>query len=200
MFQPLIAAALIAGQAAQAAQPAGAPSTCVTREEARDMAIAFLPLLVTAVAQRCRPHLAATSFLAGRSDAWIEQLRREAAPRRASALRGLAKATAMEAPAGMGGEAAFDFIGAIATAGVVGSITPEACPDIDAIAEAAAPLPPENVGRIVASTLSLATSGQPVQTPQAAEAEGGAEGDEAEAEAEAGEGERRRPSPMICPS
>lgn len=196
MLQPLIAAALIAGQAAQAAQPTQ-PATCVSREEARDMAIAFLPLLVTAVAQRCRPHLAATAFLAGRSEPWVERLRREAEPRRASALRGLARATAMQAPEGMGGEAAFDFIAALATAGVVGSIKPESCGDIDAIAEAASPLPPENVGRLVASTLSLATSGEPEATGGEAQAD---EAESGEAEAEAGAGGRRRSGPMICPS
>ncbi len=198
MFQPLIAAALIAGQAAQAAQPAAPATTCVTREEARDMAVAFLPLLVTAVAQRCRPHLGATAFLTGRAGPWIERLRSEAQPRRASALRGLAKATAMQAPAGVGGEAAFDFIAAIATAGVVESIRPESCGDIDAIAEAASPLPPENVGRLVASTVSLATSGAPVETADAEEPDGS--GEDADGDAAAGEVERRRPSPVICPS
>jgi hypothetical protein len=198
MFQPLIAAALIAGQAAQAAQPAPAASTCVTREEARDMTVAFLPLLVTAVAQRCRPHLGATAFLTGRADPWIERLRREAQPRRGSALRGLAKATAVQAPPGVGGESAFDFIAAIATAGVVESIRPESCGDIDAIAEAASPLPPENVGRLVASTLSLATSGAPAEAADEAEPDGA--GEEEDAEATAGQGERRRAGPVICPS
>ena len=179
MLQPLIAAALVLSQAAPAPRP------CVTRQEAGDMAIAFLPVLVSAVAQRCRAHLPATSFLSSRSADWVERLRRDAEPRRESALRGLSKVTEAPAPAGVGGGAAFDFVAGLVTAGLVSDVRPAACADIDSLAEAASPLPSENVAQIVASTLSLATSGE------------GAEEDDP---SETPDGGRRRPAPMICPS
>jgi hypothetical protein len=185
MLQPLIAAALIAGQTASG------PTPCVTRQEAGDMTIAFLPLLVGAVTQRCRAHLGPTAFLATRSEAWVAQLRRDAEPRRQSAMRGLTKVMGAPAPAGVGGEAAFDLIAAIATAGMLEDVTPAACADIDRLAESLAPLPSENIATIVSSTLSLAGSGELDNGENRAEA--GSEGE--------GEGERpRRRGPMICPS
>ncbi|HEX8641948.1 MAG TPA: hypothetical protein VF704_12450 [Allosphingosinicella sp.] len=183
MIQPLLAAALVAAQGAQAAQ---APRPCVTRQEAGDMAIAFMPVLVGAVAQRCRPYLPATAFLADRSAQWVERLRRDAEPRRESALRGLSKVTAMPAPPGVGGAVAFDFLAGLVTAGFISDVTPASCADIDTLAEAVSPLPSENVARIVASTLSLAGSGEDrgAEPPAAARPPA----------------PPRRSGPMVCPS
>ena len=189
MLQPLVAAALLFGQASTA------PPNCITRQEAADMTVAFLPHLVDAVSRRCRPHLQPTAFLAGRGDAWLEQLRREAAPRRESALRAFAKLGRGPMPAppeGASAEVTFEFMATMATGAIMMAIQPESCADIDILTESLRPLPPENVGRIVAATLSLAKVGQDQDD------------DDDDEDDEAGGGGREReverPRPTLCPA
>lgn len=179
MIQPLIAAALLLAQAAPVERP------CITHEEAGDMAVALLPFLVDAAAQRCRPHLAADSFLVTGAAEWSARLRHDGAPRRASALRGIGKMGGATPPAGAGGEAAFDFLAQLATGSLTTGIRPENCSQLDAIAESLAPLPTENLARLVSAGLSLAmTANQDDDQAEAAdEQEEGADGTNQEAAA-----------------
>ena len=198
MLQPLVAAALLFGQAS------AAPTNCITRQEAADMTVAFLPHLVDAVSRRCRPHLQPTSFLVGRGDDWIAQLRREAAPRRESALRALAKMGSgggMPAPPeGASAEATFEFMAGMATGAIMLAIQPQSCADIDILAESLRPLPSENVGRIVATTLSLAKVGQE-RDDDDDDDDGDEDSDEESNEpAEDREGPAERRGPTICPA
>ncbi len=201
MLQPLVAAALLFGQAT------AAPPDCITRQEASDMTVAFLPHLVDAVSRRCRPHLQPTSFLAGRGDEWIAQLRREAAPRRESALRALAKmggGGGMPAPPeGASAEATFEFMAGMATGAIMLAIQPQSCADIDILAESLRPLPPENVGRIVATTLSLAKVGQERGDDDDDDDDDDEDEDadeERDEDTEDREGPAERSGPTICPA
>lgn len=187
MLQPLVAAALLFAQATPA------PPNCITRQEAADMTIAFLPHLVDALSRRCRPHLQPNAFLASRAGAWVEQLRREAAPRRESALRAFAKFGGGDMPAppeGAGADATFEFMAGFATSAIMQAIQPESCPDIDILTESLRPLPPENVGRSVAAILSLAKVGQDDEDED--EQDGG--------ESQPDEGGAGRSDPTICPA
>ena len=187
MLQPLVAAALLFGQAG------ASPPDCITRQEATDMTVAFLPHLVDAVSRRCRSHLQSDAFLVSRSEEWIEQLRREAAPRRESALRGFAKFGGGDMPAppeGAGAEVTFEFMASMATGAIIQAIAPESCDDMDILTESLRPLPPENVGRIVAATLSLAQMRQD-------------QDDEESTAGEAASGDRDPAAPVrpaICPT
>ena len=153
MIHPVLAAALLLAQAAPAMPAAPA---CITHEEAGDMAVSLLPFLVEAAAQRCRPHLASGAFLLTGAADWSARLRREAAPRRASALRGMSKFGGVAAPGGAGGEAAFDFLAAMVTAGLTSNLRPENCGQLAAIAQSLQPLPTDNIARLVGASLALA--------------------------------------------
>src|SRR5688572_30344322 len=158
MIHPMLAAALLLAQAAPAVPAA---PNCITHEEAGDIAVSLLPFLVDAAAQRCRPHLAPGAFLLTGAGDWSARLRREATPRRASALRGMSKFAGAAAPAGAGGEAAFDFVAQMITAGLTGNLRPENCGQLDTIAQSLQPLPTENIARLVGATLAFAMTANP---------------------------------------
>jgi hypothetical protein len=154
MIQPVLAAALLLTQAA-----APAERSCITPEEAGDVAVSLLPFLIDAAAERCRPHLAPTAFLAGSGARdWSERLRRESAPRRAAALRGISKVGGATPPAGAEGEAAFGFVAQLLTGGLVQSITPENCGQVDTIVQALSPLPTDNIARLIGAGAALAAN------------------------------------------
>ncbi|HEV2866892.1 MAG TPA: hypothetical protein VGX37_10270 [Allosphingosinicella sp.] len=158
MIQPLLAAALLAAQAAQAA-PAEPP--CITRQEAGDMAVTLLPHLIDAMAQRCGEHLGAQAFLRTGAAGLAARLRQDAVPRRQSAMRGIGKIGGAAFPTAAGSEAGVDFLAAILTAAAASNVTPASCPDIDAIVQSLAPLPADNIARLVGSTFALAMNAEP---------------------------------------
>ncbi len=158
MIHPALAAALLLAQAVPAAPAA---PTCITHEEAGDMAVSLLPFLIDAAAQRCRPHLASGAYLLTGAGDWSARLRREATPRRASALRGMSKFAGAVAPAGAGGEAAFDVVAQLITAGRTGNLRPENCGQLDTIAQSLQPLPTDNIARLVGASLALAMTANP---------------------------------------
>lgn len=156
MIQPLLAAALLL---TQAAAPAERP--CITPQEAGDVAVSLLPFLIDAAAQRCGPHLGQQAFLRGTAaHDWSERLRRDSAPRRAAALSGISKVGGATPPEGANGDAAFDFVAQLLTAGLAQSITPDNCTQIDTIAQALSPLPTDNIARLIGAGAALAANAQ----------------------------------------
>ena len=153
MIQHFVAAILLLAQAAPAERP------CITHEEAGDMAVSLLPYLLEAAAQRCRPHLGANAYLLTGAAGWSARLRRDSAPRRASALRGISKmGGGITPPSGAEGDAAFDFVAQLVTGGVTGSLRPEQCGQIDVIAQSLSPLPTENIARLVGAATAIAVT------------------------------------------
>ena len=152
MIHHLAVAALLLAQAAPAERP------CITHEEAGDMAVALLPFLIDAAAQRCRPHLAANAYLLNGAAEWSARLRRDSVPRRAAALRGIAKMGGVTPPAGAGNEATFDFIAQLATGSLTNDLQPENCGQIDTIAQSLSPLPSDNIARLVGAAAAFAMS------------------------------------------
>ena len=180
MIQHLAVVALLAAQAAPVER------ACITHQEAADMAVTLLPFLLDSAAQRCRPHLAPTSFLNSGASTWSARLREESAPRRESALRGIAKLGGTPAPSGEGGEAAFLFVVRMMTAGMTGGIRPEDCPRIDVMAESLQPLPTDNIARLIVAGLGLGMSRRETETPEPA--------------AEQSDGAQEAAGPPICRS
>ena len=173
MIHHLVAAALLAAQAAPVERP------CITHQEAADMAVTLLPFLLDSAAQRCRPHIAPTAFLNSGASAWSARLREEGASRRESALRGIAKLGGTPPPSGEGGEAAFLFVAQMMTVGMTGGIRPDDCPRIDVIAESLQPLPTENIARLIVAGLGLGMSRRQPD-PETPETSAGEQADEAQ--------------------
>ena len=196
MINHAIAAALLLSQAST---PTGRP--CVTPQEAGDMAVVMLPYLVDAAAAHCRPHVAGDAFLATGASAWSERLRRDGAPRRASALAGIGKIGGAHVPQGEGGEAAFQFFAQMMSLAMSSSIRPESCGQVDAIARSLEPLPTENIATLVGATLAFAMANATREVDDAdaaADADADADGDPEDADVEAPEGNRG--GPPICPA
>ena len=185
MIQPLLAAALLLAQAV-----APVERDCITPEEAGDVAVSLLPFLIDAAAQRCQPHIESGAFLVGAAARdWSERLRRESAPRRAAALRGISKVGGTAPPAGAEGEAAFGFVAQLLTGGLVQGITPENCAQIDTIAQSLSPLPTDNIARLIGAGAALAANAR-AQAEQASDSD-----DDSDDSNEAGAA-----GPPICPS
>jgi hypothetical protein len=150
MIHHLAVAAVLAAQAAPAERP------CITHQEAADMAVALLPFLVAAAAQRCRGELAPDAFLNSGAAAWSARLRQDGAPRRDSALRGLAKLGGAAPPPGVDGDVAFQFVAQMMAASMTSNIQPENCAQADTIARSLEPLPTANVASLIVAGLDLA--------------------------------------------
>ena len=155
MIHPLLVSALLLTQAAPAAKP------CITPQEAGDMAVAMLPSLVDAAAQRCRPHLAANAFLLTGASTWTARLRQDAGPRRESALRGISLISgSSQPPSGADSEATFEFVAGLLSGVLMRDLDPASCDDVDAIARSLEPLPSDNIAHLVGATLSLAMAAE----------------------------------------
>ena len=155
MINALLVSALLLTQAAPAEKP------CITPQEAGDMAVALLPSLVDAAAQRCRPHLAASAFLLTGASAWTARLRQDAGPRRESALRGISLISGnRQAPAGVESEATFEFVAGLLSGVLMRDIEPASCGDLDAIARSLEPLPSDNIAQLVGAALRLASAAE----------------------------------------
>ena len=156
------------------AQAAPAEPPCITNEEAGDMAVALLPFLLDAATAKCRPHLAAGAFLLTGAADWGARLRREGAPRRASALRGIGKMGAVAPPPGAASDATFEFVAQLTSAGLTNGIRPENCPQLDTLARSLSPLPTANIASIVGAGVALAMTANQ-EEPGAANAQAEAE-------------------------
>jgi len=151
-------AALLAAQAAPAERP------CITHQEAADMAVAMLPYLVDAAALRCRAELAPDAFLNTGAAAWSARLRQDGAPRRDSAIRGLAKLGGAAPPPGVDGDVAFQFVAQMMAASMTSNIRPANCAQADTIARSLEPLPTANVASLIVAGLDLAMTAREADT------------------------------------
>lgn len=198
-------AALAALLMAQAAPPAAEPA-CITPQQAGDLAVSMLPYVVDAAARHCRPHLAADAFLATGGQTWLERLRRDAAPRRASALSGIQMVGGSAPPPGVEPAAAFDLFAQMISLGLTAGIRPESCTQVDTIARSLEPLPSENIANLVAAALTMASAYANVEDDDRDE---DSDPDEDSAETAPGEGDvtdaedeaaPARRGPPICPA
>ena len=66
----------------------------------------------------------------------------------------------MDAPEEAGGDAVFEFMARMVAGGMVGSIRPETCGDVDTLIASLEPLPAENIADLTGAILSLARVGE----------------------------------------
>ena len=159
------------------------------------MAVAMLPFLIDAAAQRCRSQLGPDAFLNAGAAEWSARLRQDGTPRRESALRGLAKLGGTAPPVGGGSDATFLFVAQMMTVGLTAQIRPENCSQVDTIARAIAPLPTDNLAQLIVAGLDLGMSARS-DDDDPDEADQDEDDDDASA-SEAGAGETPS-SPPIC--
>ena len=139
-------------------QPVSAsPPPCVTQAELADMALYYLPPLHRTVADKCRPTLPADAYLLTGATTYVERVSAERDARWPGARRAFMKIVGTrELPKEVTDEALRSLSDVMLTAGLAADIKTEHCATIDEFAELLAPLPAENLAKLVALTAALA--------------------------------------------
>jgi hypothetical protein len=146
MIKPAIAAALLLGP--QVAVSAQAAKPCVTRAEAADMTLFFLPTLVDRMAEKCRASLPRTSFLAGSGKAFGERVKREGGDRWPSVKSALLKIAGDQIPPALSDGTLRRMSEEIIGAELAKDLKIKDCAAIDEAFALLAPLPADNLGRL----------------------------------------------------
>ncbi len=150
-MKPIAAAALLM---TPAASPAAMP--CVTQAEAADLVVVLLPTVLRAATGKCRSALPADAFLTNGGAAYLERLEGLREESWAGARRAMDKISDKPFPEGASAQtivsAAEDLIRSRM------KIKSRSCADVDRVVSLLAPLPPENVGALLALAGSFATN------------------------------------------
>jgi hypothetical protein len=155
------AAAMIAAQAAPAAQ-----GPCLARADAANLMVVVAPAFIEGAASRCATMLPEGAFLRGQSGALAERIRADGRDRHQSVLDAFSRMSGRPLPAGARPEALTGSIGQMLTASVTPRMDAAACAGVSGALEAMAPLPTDNIGRLLASMLPLLASGMEGRTPR----------------------------------
>lgn len=194
MIHALTAAALLLGQAA------AAEGSCVTREQVGDIAIVLVPELVGAVAEKCRPHVAETAFLATGADDYLARLQAAADSRRQSAIRTFGRASGVAEAEKEAGEMGLGMFMGMLRGGVAAGVKPEACADLDRMLAALAPLPPENLGILAGSAFALVEQSKRNRDDEPVPEEEDAAAEAADPDGGEEEDEPATPPLRLCPA
>lgn len=149
MIKSLFIAALLAAPATETAPP------CVTKRQVADAAIVLAPYVVEAVIDKCRPHLAADTFLAAKGNALHTRLKSEGAGREASAGAAVLAIMGPELPPVKDTASLVAVMGSMASGLMAKDLPVAHCAELSGIMEALAPLPAENFGMIAASMAGI---------------------------------------------
>jgi hypothetical protein len=152
----LLAAALLAAPQTVTVRAPAAPPPCFTRAEVTDLTLFLMPALLNGAAEQCRPNLPANAYLLNGGRALSQRLMADTShgPGAVAAIRkfagdSLPPALTPETLRSM----AVDMLGKQ----LLTSVKPTDCGALNEAAELLAPLPPENVGGLVAVALTFAT-------------------------------------------
>jgi hypothetical protein len=160
-----IAALAIAGTSAGAAVPPP-PPPCLTRAQVSDVTLFALPSILDAVAAKCRPSLPATAYLLNGGHALSERLAASSAQHWQGAVGALQSFGGdKKIPEGISADTARALIRDVLTSEMLKATKPADCAKINEAAELLAPLPPENLGRLIGVVLSLAADGKKGSPP-----------------------------------
>jgi hypothetical protein len=136
------------------AAPGTAP-TCVTKRQIADAAMVLAPYVVEAVTDKCRPHLAADTFLVAKGDALHARLKAEGVGREASAGAAVMAIMGPEVPPVKDTASLVAVMGSMASGLMAKDLPVAHCAELSGIMEALAPLPAENFGMIAASMAGI---------------------------------------------
>jgi hypothetical protein len=151
MIANMTAAALLLVQAVPAQ-----PQSCVAARDVGDMAVVVAPHLIEALAARCGQYAGSAPFVgsdAGRQLA--SRFRAEAGTASAGAIRAIQGLAGANFPANVPDRLVLAFVGPV-VADEIGALSAERCRAADRMIAALAPLPPANVGELVATLITLA--------------------------------------------
>ncbi|HEY5722780.1 MAG TPA: hypothetical protein VIT45_10710 [Allosphingosinicella sp.] len=145
--------------AALAAQPAPVPPPqCVPQADVADMALYYLPAIYRTVAEKCRAALPADAYLVTGASAYFDRIAAQRDSRWPGARRAFVKIIGTsELPKEVTDESLRSLSDAMLAAKLSADLKTEHCSTIDEYAELLAPLPPENMAKVVALTGALAT-------------------------------------------
>lgn len=148
----MMGAALLSGQPAQAPP---APRPCVTHQQLADMTVIAAPYLIEGIGRRCQQHLEPGSFIRAEGPALVQRFRTEAPQRMPSAMTGFSRFGGMDLPPEVTPEVMTALIRAGVEQQLLANVTSQTCRNANELVRALAPLPPENVGRMISSLLAL---------------------------------------------
>lgn len=136
------------------------PPACLTRAQVSDVTLFALPSVLDALAAKCRPSLAANAYLLNGGHALSERLSASSAQHWQGALSAMQVFGDKKMPDGISADTARALVRDMMTSEMLKKVSPADCAKINEAAELLAPLPPENLGRLVAVFLSLAADGK----------------------------------------
>jgi hypothetical protein len=155
MLKLLLGAALVAGQA----QAAPNPARCITRDEVGNLTLVGASIAVEMVRGACRPYLPATAFLATPAGAAFSgRLREEAERRLDSAIDGVARLSSTQPDVPRAALRTFvrGMMAEGAGAELVRQVDASLCSDANEIMEIASTLSPDQMARFVGAFASIA--------------------------------------------
>jgi hypothetical protein len=147
-------AALAMAVAASAA--AAAPPACVTRAQINDFTLFALPGVIDAVADKCRAARPANAYLLNGGRDLSRRLAEGSGARWQGALAVFRTFGDRKMPEGLSAETMRGVIRDVMAAEALKKVTPFECAKANEAAELLAPLPPENLGRLMALIFELA--------------------------------------------
>lgn len=152
----IAALALMGAQAADAATP----PACITRAQVTEATLFILPTLLDAVADKCRPSLPAGAYLLNGGRALSQRLGASSPEHWAGARAALESFGKDKMPGGLSAETTRGLIRDMLAGDALKKVTAADCGRIDEVAEALSPLPPQNLGRLVALLIQLGSEGK----------------------------------------
>jgi hypothetical protein len=148
----LTAAALIVAQAGQAG-----PRSCITKDQAADLALIALPDAVNTISQQCATYLPPTAFLRSGGAGYVERLRAAAEPRRASAMAAFGGLVGNRLPQGVSPEAAMSAMSSgMLAQGLSGRMNAATCAEVNRFVEAFSALPPASLATMLSAGIGIA--------------------------------------------
>jgi len=157
----IIAALAMAGFATGAlAAPPPPPQPCLTPAQVSDVVLFVLPSALDAVAAKCRASLPANAYLLTGGHALSERLSAESGRHWEGAVAALKSFGDKKMPEGISADTARALVRDVMAAELLKKVTTADCGRIDQGAELLAPLPPENLGRLIALVLEAAGDGK----------------------------------------
>lgn len=158
------------------ALPSGAiaqnSAKCLSPAEAQSLITVALPDIIGSIVDKCRPALPAGSFVARSGADLLAKYKAGATTAWPSAKKALLKMVDVDAAMmnSLPDEALKGFFSAGVTQGVTRDVKAESCGDVDRVAAALAPLPPENTASLVTMFIEMdarrkAAPGTPAKSP-----------------------------------
>lgn len=150
----LLAAALLAAPPAPPVKPAG-PPPCLTRAEVTDLTLFLLPAVLDGAAEQCRASLPAGAYLLAGGRSLSQRLMADPShgPGAVAAIR---KIAGDGLPPELSPDTLRGFARDMLGKAMLSDVKPADCGAINEAAELLAPLPPQNIGGLIAVGLSIA--------------------------------------------